>query len=116
MALGVEMITFDTLDPDRLARWWAAATDGAVDEVVPGEFVMVTLASGLRLGFQHVDDPTPGKNRVHVDLSTDDDLEVQVERLVGLGAVEQGRHDFGAEFRWVVFADPDGNSFCLAAG
>lgn len=53
---------------------------------------------------------------MHVDLSTDDDLEVQVERLVGLGAVEQGRHDFGAEFRWVVFADPDGNSFCLAAG
>ena len=23
MALGMEMITFDALDPDRLAAWWA---------------------------------------------------------------------------------------------
>ncbi len=116
MAIGIEMITFDTLDPDRLARWWAEALDAAVEPVMPGEFVMVVPASGPRLGFQRVDDPTPGKNRVHLDFATADDLESQVARLVALGAVETGRHAFGDEFNWVVFADPDGNAFCLAAG
>jgi predicted enzyme related to lactoylglutathione lyase len=115
MALGVEMITIDTRDPDRLAAWWADAAGGEVAAVVPGEFVWVTLGSGLRLGFQRVDDPTPGKNRVHIDFSAAD-LESEVERLVSAGATETGRHEFGEEFRWVVLADPDGNAFCVAAG
>lgn len=114
MALGVEMITFDSVDPDRLATWWATATGGALNPLLPGEFVFVTLSSGLRLGFQRVEDPTPGKNRVHVDFSAADP-EAEVARLVSLGATETGRHDFGAEFRWVVLADPDGNAFCVAA-
>lgn len=114
MGLGVEMITFDSHDPDRLAAWWATATGGELNALMPGEFVFVALAGGLRLGFQRVDDPTPGKNRVHVDFSAAD-LEAEVTRLVSLGATETGRHDFGAEFRWVVFADPDGNAFCVAA-
>ncbi len=115
MAIGVEMITVDTLDPDRLAAWWATVVGAEVAAVMPGEFVFVALSSGLRLGFQRVEDPTPGKNRVHIDLSTPD-LESEVERLVALGATETGRHDFGDDFRWVVFADPDGNAFCVAQG
>lgn len=114
MAIGVEMITVDSLDPDRLAAWWATATGGELTALMPGEFVYVTLAGGLRLGFQRVEDPTVGKNRVHVDFHTQD-LEAEVIRLVSLGATETGRHDFGPEFQWVVFADPDGNAFCVAA-
>lgn len=113
-SLAVEMITFDCTDPDRLAQWWGTVVDGAVNPVVPGEFVVVVQDSGPNLGFQHVDDPTPGKNRVHLDLAAPA-LEQEVERLVSLGAVETGRHDFGEEFQWVVFADPDGNAFCVAA-
>ncbi|MCV7194058.1 VOC family protein [Mycolicibacterium brumae] len=118
MALGVEMITFDTCDPDRLAGWWADAVGGTLIPVVPGGFVIVALASGQRLGFQQVDDPTPGKNRVHLDLGAEPgvDLETQVGRLLELGAVETARHSFGEDFSWVVFADPDGNAFCLSAG
>ena len=41
------------------------------------------------LAFQQVDDPTPGKNKVHLDLSTDD-LDAEVERLVGAGATLVG--------------------------
>ncbi|AQA02436.1 glyoxalase [Mycobacterium sp. MS1601] len=114
MSLAVEMITFDCTDPDRLAQWWAEAVAGTVNAVAPGEFVMVVQESGPRLGFQRVEDPTPGKNRVHLDFSARD-LEQEVQRLVSLGAVETGRHDFGPEFSWVVFADPDGNAFCVAA-
>ena len=64
------------------------------------------------MAFQKVDDPTPGKNRVHIDFSTAD-MEAEVERLVGLGASETGRQTSG-EFTWVVLADPDGNAFCVA--
>lgn len=114
MTLSLEMITVDTADPQRLADWWAHAVDGTVNVVAPGEFVVVTRADGPRLGFQRVDDPTPGKNRVHVDFAADD-LEAEVARLVALGATETGRHEFGSDFQWVVLADPDGNAFCVAA-
>jgi predicted enzyme related to lactoylglutathione lyase len=113
MNLNVEMITVDCSDPDRLAAWWADATGADVNPVLPGEFVMVACATGPRLGFQRVEDPTPGKNRVHIDFSAAD-LEAEVARLVALGATETGRHDFGADFNWVVLADPDGNAFCIA--
>jgi hypothetical protein len=114
MALDVETITFDSLDPNRLATWWAGAVGSEVNAVMPGEFVLVALPSGPKLGFQRVDDPTPGKNRIHVDFSAAD-LESEVERLVSLGATETERHSFGDDFRWVVLADPDGNAFCVAA-
>ena len=81
--------------------------------MAPGLFRRREPAGGPRLAFQKVDDPTPGKNRVHIDF-TAADLEAEVGRLVGLGATETGRHEFGEEFRWVVLADPDGNAFCVA--
>jgi predicted enzyme related to lactoylglutathione lyase len=112
MTLGIEMITVDTLDPDRLAAWWAEVVGGEVNPLAPGEFVVVALPSGPKLGFQHVDVPTPGKNRLHIDFNSAD-LESEVERLVSLGAVETARHSMGDEFRWVVLADPDGNAFCV---
>ena len=46
------------------------------------------------MAFQQVDDPTPGKNRVHIDFSTAD-MEAEVKRLVDLGASETGRDSFG---------------------
>jgi predicted enzyme related to lactoylglutathione lyase len=115
MALNMEMITFDCDDPERLADWWAKAVDGTTNPVAPGFFVTVTRPAGPGLSFQKVDDPTPGKNRVHIDF-TAPDMEAEVKRLVELGATETGRGEFGTEFQWVVLADPDGNAFCVAAG
>lgn len=114
MTLSMETVTIDCADPDQLAQWWAGVLGGAVNPVVPGEFVLVPVPGGPQLGFQHVEDPTPGKNRVHVDFSTAD-LEAEVQRLVGLGATETARHDFDDEFHWVVLDDPDGNAFCVAS-
>ncbi|MGY1753025.1 VOC family protein [Blastococcus sp. SYSU D01042] len=55
-----------------------------------------------------------GKNRLHLDLAPDagSDQEGEVERLLALGA---SRLDIGqgADARWVVLADPDGNEFCV---
>jgi hypothetical protein len=112
MALNTENITFDCTDPEKLAEWWAKALDGQVNPIAPPFFVVVSRPSGPGLAFQKVDDPTPGKNRVHIDFSTSD-VGAEVKRLVELGAAETGRGNFG-DFEWVVLADPDGNAFCVA--
>lgn len=78
------------------------------------QYVVLIRPDGPRLGFQRVDDPTPGKNRVHVDFAVAD-VDAEVKRLTGLGATEVGRHSIG-EYGWVTLADPDGNAFCVAAG
>jgi hypothetical protein len=50
------------------------------------------------------------KNRLHLDFRPDD-RDVEVERLIGLGAT---RVDIGqGKPSWVVLADPEGNEFCV---
>jgi len=114
MSLSLEMITVDCADPHRLAAWWADAVAGEVVPLPGDGFLLVAREGWPALGFQRVDAPTPGKNRVHVDLMADD-LDAEVVRLVSLGATETARHDVGGGFRWAVLADPDGNAFCVAA-
>ena len=100
--------TFDTLHPRELADFWS---------VVIGQPIVcdwgryVCLEGTPSLAFHYVPDPTPGKNRVHVDLFSDD-IATEIDRLLDAGAtlvssVEQP----GAS--WTVLADPDGNLFCL---
>lgn len=114
MTLTVGMITVDSTDPLPLARWWAEQTGGAVIAENDGYFVMVaanTPGSPV-LGFQKVDDPTPGKNRIHLDLTTTD-LDSEVGRLVEAGATKLADHDLDG-FCWVTLTDPDGNQFCVS--
>lgn len=113
MTLALGMITMDTTDAEALGGWWAAQTGAEIRETNGGWFVLVSGGSlPVRLAFQKVDDPTPGKNRVHLDL-TSDDLDGEVERLLGAGASLVGRRG-DESFRWVTLADPDGNHFCVA--
>ena len=114
MALSVESITFDTTDPDTAAQWWAQAAGGQLTPYVPSEYVAVERQPGPKLLFQKVADPTPGKNKIHLDFSAAD-VEAEVKRLVGLGAQETGRHSLGP-VAWVVLADPEGNAFCVTSG
>jgi predicted enzyme related to lactoylglutathione lyase len=63
--------------------------------------------------FIQVPDPTPGKNRVHVDLVADDRA-AEVDRLVGLGAQVVAELDEDGS-RWTTLADPEGNLFDVVA-
>jgi predicted enzyme related to lactoylglutathione lyase len=114
MTLKLGMITVDTTDAERLAGWWSARLDARVTETHGGWYV-VLAGGGLPalLSFQKVDDPTPGKNKLHLDLVTDD-LEASVDELVGAGAAVVERRDEGG-FAWVTLTDPDGNEFCVSA-
>ncbi|PWD49496.1 glyoxalase [Serinibacter arcticus] len=112
MGLNLGMITTDSTDPVPLAHWWAGILDGEVLAENEGWFVVVSTPSGT-LAFQKVDEVTPGKNRVHVDLVVDGDLDVEHARLVELGAASLGERSEG-ENRWFTLADPQGNEFCVA--
>ena len=114
MTLSLAMITFDSADPVPLATWWAGLIGAEVGDTNGGWFVMVSGGSiPVRLGFQKVADPTPGKNKLHLDLHTED-LEAEVARCLAAGATEVDRQAMGA-MSWAILADPDGNRFCVAA-
>ncbi|MDT0200716.1 VOC family protein [Nocardioides sp. AE5] len=115
MPVSIEMITVDCRDAEALGAWWAEQTGGRVVEENDGWFVVVKMAEGQPvLGFQRVDDPTPGKNRMHLDV-TSDDVDAEVSRLVSAGATHESEHTMG-ELRWVTLADPEGNLFCVGGG
>ncbi|MGO1971396.1 MAG: VOC family protein [Propionibacteriaceae bacterium] len=112
MTMTIGMVTIDSADPGPLAQWWAERTGASIEQENDGWFYVLALPSQLRLAFQKVDDPTPGKNRVHLDLGAPD-LDAEVAHLVEGGATEVGRHQMG-DFRWVTLADPQGNQFCVS--
>jgi hypothetical protein len=66
----------------------------------------------LVVDWHHLAEPKTVKNRVHVDLETDD-REKETARLLELGATRGADHDeYGQS--WTVMADPEGNEFCIA--
>jgi len=115
MALTVGMATFDSDAPVPLAQWWADALGGTIVENLDDFFIMVAQAGGgaPNLGFQLVSDPTPGKNRIHLDLGSTD-RKTDVERLLAAGASLVAEHDENPEFTWTTLADPQGNQFCVS--
>ena len=114
VALG--MITIDSSDARRLAAWWAERLGGEIVADYDGYFCMVQ-APGLPipLGVQLVEAPTPGKNRIHLDLSrsADEERDALVAAWVAAGAAHLGERG-DSDFRWDTFADPDGNEFCIS--
>lgn len=109
------MITLDSADPLSIARWWSEQLGGRILAENDGWFVVVEIAQGQpRLAFQRVSDPTPGKNRMHLDLHGDGRPQ-EVSRLTAAGARVVEEHEFGS-VAWTTLADPDGNLFCVAGG
>jgi len=113
MTLTIAMTTVDSPDPTPLARWWAERFGAEIVSDHDGWFLVVAGGSLTgSLGFQKVPDPTPGKNRIHLDLSCSD-VEAEVAALVAAGATEVARNSAG-DFGWVTLADPQGNQFCVS--
>lgn len=111
MSLKIGMVTIDSADPAPLAQWWADRLGAKVLGDNGGWFYVV--GSTPVVGVQSVPDPTPGKNRVHLDLETDD-AEAASEELVAAGARLVERRSQG-RISWTTFEDPQGNLFCVSA-
>jgi predicted enzyme related to lactoylglutathione lyase len=64
--------------------------------------------------FLRVQEGKTAKNRIHFDLwPTLTKRDVQIERATVLGATMLNDRRRADGTGWVVFADPDGNEFCI---
>lgn len=115
--MRIQSVLFDSYDPSALATFWQSVLGWRrtyEDEV---EIVLEPPEGSPLAGvvpdllFLRVPDPTPGKNRLHLDLRPDDQ-DAEVERLISLGA-KHADIGQGPDVSWVVLADPEGNVFCV---
>jgi predicted enzyme related to lactoylglutathione lyase len=116
-ALEIHEITFDARDPHALAAFWSALLER---DIRPGDMpqddsVLVVPAPGQPgLLFLRVPEWKTAKNRIHFDLwPTSATRDSQIKRAVGLGAVVLDDRRRADGTGWVVFADPEGNEFCI---
>jgi predicted enzyme related to lactoylglutathione lyase len=120
MSAKVLCVTFDTHDPERVARFWATAlgyevdpTGRALGEVSAND----PTGEGPTLYFMTVPESKSVKNRVHLDLAAEPSIEAEVARLEAAGARALASHrdpeGFPDPYRWTVMQDPEGNEFCV---
>ena len=114
MTLQLIHVTMDCENPRRVADFWSAALDRPVDDD-PSEFfasIGMTGDERPRWLFIKVPEAKTAKNRMHIDMTTEDRAS-EVARLVAIGATHvEDREEWG--HGWSVMADVEGNEFCVA--
>lgn len=121
MTSFVAHTTVDCHHAYELSEWWKQVlgyVDVEGDPNEPGheECMVVDPGTGHAILFIEVPDAELPAKRVHFDLrprtGTRDE---EIERVRALGAVQldDQRDVHGPGTGWVVFADPEGNQFCV---
>lgn len=127
MALRWYSVVVDCHDVAAQVRWWAEVLDWQVFYESDDEAVLIPRHATLEklqsmpwsevppgLVFVPVPEGKQVKNRLHLDLAphSSDDRDAEIARILSLGAT---RADVGqsADVGWDVFADPEGNEFCV---
>lgn len=118
MTAKVGNVAFDCDDVLKVANFWSAVLDRPLDNGASAEFASIGGSDGQRHEpawyFEKVPEPKQAKNRLHLDLVDPDPA--AVDKLVQLGATVIAKHTLpGANHRWTVMQDPEGNEFCIAA-
>jgi hypothetical protein len=116
MTMSVIGLSIDCADPVALAGFWSEVLGRPVNPGADAENAAIDAtdpASGPRLAFHKVPESKTVKNRLHLDLLTDQ-FEDESKRLIGLGAAPLWDIDKPTA-RWTTFADPEGNEFDLVA-
>ena len=116
MSVTVEHIVFDAAHAQRLATFWAEILGRDVDLEASEYSATVGRSGSAALQpvfiFLQVPEERAGKNRLHVDLASED-RRAEVERAVGAGATHVGDFDeYGTV--WTTLRDPEGNVFDIA--
>jgi predicted enzyme related to lactoylglutathione lyase len=105
----------DVGDLDQAVTFWTAALAATEDQVSPGSrqvYRKLRLPdSEIRILLQKTDDKKVSKERMHLDLETDD-VEAEVRRLEALGATRWD-HQKERGFDFWVMRDPWDNEFCV---
>ena len=111
--LKMAAVVINAQDLDRVADFWKSLLEVGERQRVRG-FVWLERQQGasVSVAVQQVDDPTEGRNRLHLDFGSSD-AAATAGRITDLGGEELEQHEIHG-FRWTVFADPEGNEFCIA--
>jgi predicted enzyme related to lactoylglutathione lyase len=118
MRSAILNVTFDCHDPHVVAEFWCAVTGYSLEGVKsPNNDYWVASPPDdrwPRLVFVSVPEDKVVKNRVHLDLMpVDREQEVELNRLLSLGATIVDDRRALEPGGWVVLADTEGNEFCL---
>jgi len=104
-------IVIDVNDFARMMTFWQEALCYAARRPPTPDDAFVILRDPAGKGPNvSIDGMEPYRNRLHLDLYTDDQ-DGEVRRLMGLGATVFRPAEPGDDF--VVLADPEGNLFCV---
>ncbi|WP_042411026.1 VOC family protein [Streptacidiphilus carbonis] len=118
MTNRLHALTFDCADAAELGAFWAQVLGQELDPGAGKQFASIGTQETDRTGpcwyFAQVPEGKSAKNRMHPDLLTDD-LDAEVERLLGLGASRKADVEMGS-MRWTTLQDPEGNEFDVIAG
>jgi predicted enzyme related to lactoylglutathione lyase len=113
MTLKLANITFDCENTIAQADFWSAAL-GLATKVGASEFFAALDGGpgGPNVFFSKVPEGKTAKNRMHIDLESDD-RQREIERLITLGANHVADKDEWG-IQWTVLHDPEGNEFCVS--
>lgn len=105
-------VTIDVSDRDRAERFWGGLLGLEVARRIDQYSYFDDAFEGVRLILQEVPDPKVTKNRMHLDLSSDDPAAL-LEKVKSLGGgVISDIED--PSYSLTVACDPDGNEFCVS--
>ena len=119
MTSYISHTSIDCANAYRLSEWWKQVlgyVDQPDDPNAPGheECWIQRPDGGHPLLFIEVPEGKQVKNRIHLDLRPSADTrEVELARLLALGATEVADRRAPDGRGWVTLADPEGNEFCL---
>lgn len=102
-------LVFDTGDATAQAKWWAGVFGATAHHDDEHDYSWIDSIAGApfsAIAFVSVPEPKIVKNRVHLDVTTDD-----LDALTASGATVLRAK--GGDLGWHVLADPEGNEFCV---
>ena len=111
--MNVGSIVIDCNDLGRMLAFWQGALRYVPKYPPEHDWVILRDPGGrhVNVSLQVVPERRIGKNRLHLDLYTDDQEE-EVRRLLELGATRHARiPEPGEDF--ISLEDPEGNLFCV---
>jgi catechol 2,3-dioxygenase-like lactoylglutathione lyase family enzyme len=107
----VGSVVIDVKDFPKMAAFWQEALGyRQVRPPVPDDPFLILRDPAGKGPNVSIDGMEPYRNRIHLDLYTDDP-EGEVERLLRLGAAVFRPREPGEDF--TVLEDPEGNLFCV---
>jgi predicted enzyme related to lactoylglutathione lyase len=116
MSLTPKAVTFDCANALVVGTFWSGVFGRPLDTVpMPPSpfFSSIGMGDESSMGYMFIQVPEgkTAKNRVHLDLGSDD-IATEVARVIALGATHiHDKDEYG--LHWTTLADPEGNEFCI---